>query len=370
MRKSLIIIVLIIVLPILARLAYKLILLLTYKPVFIAPSVKIETVKNKDIFKSFESTARVDSVSEVNIVARVSGYLLKSYFKEGAYVKAGQTLFLIEPSEYQNAASVSGADIKNIKAKLDYANKQLARANELVKQDYIAKSKYDEILSQRDSLVAQLNAAKSHHYDTQRNLSYTNIKSPIDGRVGMIDISVGNFVSPSSIPLTTIYSTDPMYVKFSISAEKFNILNDMDNFGKNHRVEVFLPDGSKYPYDGVQDFFDNKVDKSTGSITLRATFKNPENKLIHGEFVKVKIYANNSVNVPLVPVIAVQSAQEGQYVYKLDNKNLPQRTYIKIDSPYNSKYWIVKSGLKEGDRVITDGVMKVIPDKPVKIENK
>ncbi len=367
MKKTLIILALIILVPILGRLLYKIIFALTYKPVFIPPKVKIETIKNKDIYKSFETTGRVDSVSEVNIVARVSGYLQKCYFKEGAYVKKGQTLFLIEPSEYKNAATVSSADISNIKAKLSYANKQLARANELVKQDYIAKSKYDEILSQRDSLIAQLNAANSHHADTQRNLSYTNVKSPINGRVGTIDVSVGNFVSSSSIPLTTIYSTNPIYVKFSISAEKFNYLNDIDNFGKNHRVEVFLPDGSKYQSDGVQDFYDNKVDKSTGSIMLRATFQNSDNKLIHGEFVKVKIYANNPVNLSLVPIVAVESSQEGKYVYKLDKKNLPQITYIEVDEPYNSKYWILKSGLKKGDRIITEGVMKVVPNKPVNI---
>lgn len=369
MRKSLIILALIIFVPILGRLLYKAIFALTYKPVFIPPSVKVEQIENRDIYRSFEATGRVDSVSEVNIVARVSGYLLKSYFNEGAEVKKGQTLFLIEPSEYQNANAVSNADVKNIKAKLNYANKQLARAQELVKQDYIAKSKYDEILSQRDSLVAQLNAANSQHADTQRNLSYTNIKSPIDGRVGTIDISVGNFVSPQSVPLTTIYSTNPIYVKFSISAEKFNRLNDIDSLNQKHKVELFLPDGTKYPYGGTQDFFDNKVDKSTGSIMLRATFKNPENKLIHGEFVKVKIYSNNSVSVPIVPIIAVNSSQEGKYVYKIDKNNLPQIAYIEVDEPYNSEYWILKSGLKKGDKIVTDGVMKVIPNKPIKIIN-
>ena len=369
MKKSLIILMLIIFVPIIGRLLYKLIFGLTYKPVFSPPDVKVETIGNKDIYRSFEATGRVDSVSEVNIVARVSGYLLKSYFKEGAEVKKGQTLFLIEPSEYQNATSVSSADIKNIKAKLNYANKQLLRAQELVKQDYIAKSKYDEILAQRDSLVAQLNAANSHYADSQRNLSYTNIKAPIDGRVGTIDISAGNFVSPSSPPLTTIYSTNPIYVKFSLSAEKFNLLNDLDSLNKKHKVELTLANGEKYSYEGIQDFYDNKIDKSTGSIMLRATFKNPNNKLIHGEFVKIKIYANNPVNLPIVPIIAVNSSQEGKYVYKLDKNNLPQITYVEVDEPFNSKYWILKSGLKNGDKIITDGIMKVVPNKPVKIIN-
>ena len=369
MKKFLIIVSAIIILPILFRVLSKLIFSATYKPVFIPPEVKTETIQNKDIYMTFESSGRVDSVSEVNIVARISGYLLKSYFSEGAYVKKGQTLFLIEPSQYQNAVSVSSADIKNIKAKLNYANKQLIRAQELVKQDYIAKAKYDEILAERDSLVAQLKAANSEHKDTLRNLSYSNIKSPIDGRIGTIEISAGNYVTPSSQALTTIYSTNPIYVKFSISAENYNKLNKIDGPNQKHKVELYLPDNTKYTSNGIQDYYDNKVDKSTGSIMLRATFNNPENKLIHGEYVKVKIISNKPISMPIVPIISVKSSQEGKYVYKLDRNNLPQIAYVKIDKPYNSKYWIVKSGLKEGDKVITEGMIKVIPEKPVKITN-
>ncbi|MBP3847911.1 efflux RND transporter periplasmic adaptor subunit [bacterium] len=368
MKKALIIVSAIILLPILFRLISKGLFNLTYKPVFIPPKVKVETIKEKEIYQSFEASGRVDSVSEVNIVARVSGYLLKSYFKEGAFVKAGQTLFLIEPAQYQNSVSTSNADIKNIQAKLNYANKQLARARELVKQDYIAKSKYDEIQSQRDSLVAQLSAANSQHRDAMRNLSYTSIKAPVSGRVGSVDVSAGNYVSPSSSPLTTIYSTNPIYVLFSLSAEKFNALTKIDKTPINHRVEIFLPDGTKYNYTGIQDFYDNKVDKSTGSIKLRATFQNPENLLIHGEFVKVRIYANKPIIKPIVPIVAVMSSQESKYVYKLDKNNIPQMSYIQIGAPYDSKHWIVKSGLKVGDRIVTDGVLKVIPQKPVEIE--
>ncbi len=367
-KKIFIIIILIIVVPILIRFISMFIFSVRYKPVFVPPKVKVQTVKNELIFKTYESSARVEAINQVDVVARVSGTLLRSYFKEGSFVKAGQTLFLIEPSEYQNASDISGADIANIRAKLSYANKQLARAQELVKQDYIAKSKYDEILSQRDSLLAQLRAAKSDHRDKQRYLSYTNVKAPISGKVGTIDVSVGNFVSPSSSPLTTIYSTNPIYVNFSISAEDFTSLNEEEKKNLKHKVELTLPDGQNYNYDGEQNFFDNKVDKDSGSIKLRATFPNPENTLLHGEFVKAKIYANTPESVPVVPMTAVESSQQGSYVYRLDKNNLPQITFIKTGEPYG-KNWIVKSGLKAGDRVITAGVMKVVPNKPVEIVN-
>lgn len=368
MRKKIfyITLTLIIVLPILIRLVTMLVFKIRYKPVFIPPEVKVETVKDKVIYKTYESSARVESVYQINVVARVSGTLQKSYFKEGAFVKEGQTLFLIEPSEYQNASDASSADIANIRAKLAYANKQLARAQELVKQDYIAKSKYDEILSQRDSLLAQLRSANSEHKDRQRYLSYTNVKAPVSGRVGTIDVTVGNYVTPSSGELTTIYSTNPMYVTFSISAEDFTSLEEDEKKSGKHKVVLYLPDGRKYPYDGEQDYFDNKVDKSSGSIKLRATFKNPDNVLIHGEYVKVKIYANNPQNHLVIPMTAVESSPGGSYVYKLDKHNIAQIVYVKIGEPYG-KNWIIKSGLKAGDRIITEGVTRVTPNKPVRI---
>lgn len=369
MRKKIFtIIVLIIVLPILIRFVSMFIFSVSYKPVFIPPKVKVQRVKNETIFKSYESSARVESINQVDVVARVSGTLLKSYFTEGAFVKEGQPLFLIEPAEYKNAYDASSADIANIKAKLAYANKQLVRAHELVKQDYIAKSKYDEILSQRDSLLAQLSAAKSDHRDKQRYLSYTNVKAPISGKIGTIDVTVGNYVTPSSAPLTTIYSTNPIYVAFSISAEDFNSLNEDEKKSGNHKVELYFSDNKKYVYDGVQNFFDNKVNKSSGTIMLRATFPNPDNALLHGEYVRAKIFANHPENMPVIPMTAVESSQEGSYVYKLDKNNLPQITYIKIGEPFGHN-WIVKSGLKAGDRIITDGIIKVIPNKPVEIVN-
>ncbi|MBR1424426.1 efflux RND transporter periplasmic adaptor subunit [bacterium] len=334
----------------------------------IPPDVKVETIKEKEIVMTFDSPGRVESKYQVDVRARISGYLEKSYFKEGDYVKSGDTLFLIEPYEFQNASETAGANIQNIKAQLDYAEKQLARAAELVAQDYIAKSRYDEILSNRDSLKAQLRAAKSNFNDTNRNLSYTTVKSPVDGRIGFIDVTVGNYVTPSSGALTTINSIDPMYVTFSLPSYDYNYLSFIDGKDNlNRKTELYFSNGQKYEYDGIQDFYDNKIDRTTGSVTMRATFKNPNNRLLHGEFVNIKLYSNKSVKVPVVPIVAVQENQEGKYVYKLDKNNLPNLTYIKVQEQYGND-WIVKEGLSVGDRVITDGILKVTPESPVNIK--
>ncbi len=336
----------------------------------VPPNVVVEDIKEENVIRKFEAPGRVVSKYQVSIMARISGYLQKSFFKEGDYVKAGETLFLIEPAEYQNASNVAGANIQNIKAQLDYANKQLARAEELVKQDYIAKSKYDEILASRNALQAQLKAAQSTYNDTNRNLSYTTVKAPVDGRIGIIDVTVGNYVSPSSGSLTTINSTNPIYVTFPLSSDDYTEISTIDNkANEKRRVELFFQNGEKYNLEGVQDFLDNKVDQSTGTVTMRATFQNPDNKLLHGEFVNVKVYANNPVKVPVVPVVAVQENQEGKYVYKLDEKNLPVLTYIKVQGQ-SGENWIVKNGLKKGDKVIVEGILKVTPGNPVNIVSK
>ena len=335
-----------------------------------APNVVVDTISEQDVIQSFDAPGRVVSKYQVSVMARISGYLQKSYFKEGDYVKAGETLFLIEPVEYQNAASVAGANIQNIRAQLAYANKQLARAEELVKQDYIAKSRYDEILANRDALKAQLKAAQSNFNDTNRNLSYTRVKAPVDGRIGIIDVTVGNYVTPSSGSLTTINSTNPIYVTFPLSSEDYASISSIDeNANAKRRVELYFQNGDKYNQDGVQDFLDNKVDQSTGTVTMRATFQNKDNKLLHGEFVNVKLYANHPVKVPVVPIVAVQENQEGKYVYTIDEAGMPKLTYIKVQGQSGDN-WIVKDGLKAGDRVIVDGILKVTPGTPVKIVSK
>lgn len=332
-----------------------------------APSVQVEEVSEQDIIRSFEAPGRVTSKYRVDVLARIAGYLQKSYFKEGDYVKQGQVLFQIEPAEYINTSNVARANVENTRAQLAYAEKQLARASELVKKDYIAKAKYDEILSQRDALRAQLASAQASYQDSQRNYGYTMVKSPVNGRVGIIDVTVGNYVSPSSGPLTTINSTDPIYVTFPMDSSDFNLLSnaDLEN-NKNRKVELYFNNGNKYEFDGVQDFQDNKIDQTTGTVTLRATFKNPNNQLLHGEFVTVKLFSNNKVKVPVVHQTAVQENQAGKYVYKLDDKDLPQLTYIKT-SGQSGDYWVVSEGLQKGDRVVTDGLQKVTPGQPVTV---
>ena len=331
------------------------------------PAVTVDVVGSENVQRQFQTTARVMAKYRVDVLARISGYLTKSYFKEGDYVKAGQVLFEIEPQEYLYAANKAKANLDNVQAQADYYQKQLVRYEELVKNDYVARSDYDNILAQKNAYNAQVESAVSVYRDAQRNLGYTKVKSPVDGRVGIIDVTVGNYVTTASGPLTTINSSDPMYVTFPLESKDFADLVRIDGGANVKReVEYIFSSGQKYDIRGVQDFFDNKIDETTGTITLRATFPNPKDALIQGDFGRVIIYSNNKDNMPIVPQSAAMDNQEGRYVYILDEQGLPRMVYIKTMGVIGSN-WIVSEGVKPGDKIITSGLQKVIPGSKVRI---
>lgn len=334
------------------------------------PAVTVAEVESENVQRQFETTARVVAKYRVEVLARISGYLTKSYFKEGDYVKAGQVLFEIEPQEYKYAADRAKANLENVRAQADYYQKQLLRYEELVKQDYVAKSDYDNVLAQKNAYAAQADSALSAYRDAQRNLAYTHIKAPVDGRIGTIDVTVGNYVTTASGPLTTINSSNPMYIAFPLNSKDFADLVKVDGSPNVQRdVEYIFSSGEKYKLKGVQDFHDNEIDQSTGTITLRATFDNPNDELIQGDFGRIIIYSKNKDELPLVPKTATMENQEGLFVYLLDNDNLPKISYIKTMGTLGDN-WIVSEGVNKGDKLITTGLQKVIPGSPVRIIEK
>ena len=227
-----------------------------------APTVTVGVVKSADVRREFQATARVMAKYRVDVLARINGYLIKSYFKEGDFVKKGQILFEIEPQEYIYAAGKAKANLENARSQQIYYEKQLARYKELVANDYVAKADYDNILAQRDAHTAQVKSMESTYRDTQRNLGYTIIKAPVDGRVGIIDVTVGNYVSMNSGPLTTINSSEPMYITFPLESKDYTELNRIDGAeNKDREVEFVFSSGQKYKFKGVQDFYDNKIDE-------------------------------------------------------------------------------------------------------------
>lgn len=332
-----------------------------------APGVEVQTVESRDVIKKFEAPGRIMSVSRIDVVARVNGYLTKSYFKEGDIVKKGQVLFEIEPQEYEYAVSKAKANLDNSTAQLKFYEKQLIRAKELVKKDYIAKSKYDETLAQRDSYKAQVDLNTSAYQDALRNLSYTKVKAPVDGQVGMLKITIGNYVTPQSGALTTINSVNPIYVSFPMDTKNYAELLRIDKTAYvNRTVELYFPSGKKYELNGVQNFHDNSVDPTTGAIMMRATFDNPDGLLINGNYTTVYVYSKEKENVPVVPLSAVMENPQYKYVYKLDEKGLPQIQKVETYGQ-DGQDWIIKNGIEKGDKVVVTGVQYVIPGSPIRI---
>ena len=324
---------------------------------------KVDSVKQQ---KTYEIPARVVSKSRIDINARINGYLTKSYFKEGDYVKAGQVLFEIEPQEYALAVQRAKSEVDRTRAQQVFYDKQAQRAKQLVEKDYIARSDYDNAIAQRDAYRAQTTYAEMAYNDAVRNLSYTKVKAPVSGRVGIISVTVGNYVTINSGALTTIYSTRPMYVTFPLEMEQYNTLAALDGQNANRNVEYIFSNGTKYDKKGIQDFRDNKVDESTGTIRMRATFTNEDDALISGDFGKIRIYSNNLTQVPVIPSKTIQENQEGKFVYRLDEKNIPSLVHIKVLTQ-KGNYSYISEGLEIGDTIVESGILKVMPGVEVKV---
>ena len=320
--------------------------------------VEVDYPHMEDVNVSAEATGRVEAKYSVDLVARVPGFLLKKYFKEGDTVKKGQLLFQIDPREYQIEVNNSAANVNQYSASLKNAQQKLNRANALIKEDLISRSDVDQSLALRNQNKALLDAAKQQLELAKVNLSYTSIKSPIDGRIGKVNITEGNYVTPTSGSLVNISSTDPVYVTFSLKDNDFvNLLRSSDRL-KDVEVKVQFDDGDWYPYTGKINFVDNKVDKDSGTITSRATFENPKGWLVPGTYMKVKLTAPKVIQYMTVPQSCTKGdPMSGYYVWTVqDNKAV--RKNIKVSDDINNN-WVVDSGLELTDVVVVSGIQNI-----------
>lgn len=335
--------------------------------------VKVEVVNPhyEDIHKTIQSSGRLAAKYSVDIVARVQGWLQKSFFKEGDFVKAGETLFLIEPDEYKIAVNKAQAAVSETKANLINAEKDLARAEELVKQDFVSRSYYDQTLAKRDSLLGALSIQKAALESAKLNLSYTNIKAPVDGKIGKIIITQGNLVNPSSGALAKLVSTTPIYAYFTINSEDYLDFKKAAKSGDKEGlssmvVNITLSDGTKYPEDGKVEFVDNIVDTNLGTISLRATFTNKNNILVPGDFINVTAKSTEAQKMLLVPIESVQESTNGMYVVVVKEDNNIEQRFIKTNGQYEG-HWIVTNGLNENEEIVVKGLQKVQLGKKVEI---
>lgn len=306
-----------------------------------------------------EATGRVEAKYSIDVMARVAGFLDKKYFNEGDIVKKGQLLFQIDPQEYQLEVKNSQAMVNQYNALLLNSQQELDRANALIEEDLISHSQVDQSLALRNQNQALLDSARQKLQLAKVNLSYTSIKSPIDGRIGKINITEGNYVTLTSGPLVNVSSINPVYVTFSLRPTDFvKLLKASDDF-KDVEVKVQFDDGYQYEHIGKVDFIDNQIDKNSGSIQMRATFDNPKGWLVPGDYMKVTLIAPKAISFMTVPQACTKGdAMSGYYVWILDKDNKVVRKNIKVSDQINNN-WIVDSGLNKKDKIVVAGVQNI-----------
>ena len=325
-------------------------------------TVEVANPTMKDINPTFSTTGRIEAQKSVDVIARVSGWLQERYFQEGDKVKKGQRLFLIEPDEYILAAKSARATVNENTAVYKNSEIDLKRAEELLKEDLVSREYYDNALTDRNKYRAALDGSVAELKKANLNLSYTNITSPMDGRIGKANVSVGNYVTPSTGVIAQIYTTNPMKVTFPVKSGDFIELKKYyrENPNDESTVSILLglADGSTYEKEGTIEFVDNKVDETTGTVTLRAVFENPDELLVPGDYVNVTIRVNSPQKVMLIPQSATKTdVGTGYYVWTVKDGKAVKKDIV-VNNNYENN-WIVESGLSPEDVVVVQGIQNI-----------
>lgn len=346
-------------------------------PIVETAAVKLASVKNQTEF-----VGSVVAAQQVALTARVEGFLDEVNFTEGSFVQADSVAFVIEKDTYQAAVDGAQAQLESAiaaeasaEANLKLQDLTLVRQKELLRTNAVSQSVVDQAQATRDGAQAQVDQAKaqidlmqSQLTTAKLNLSYTDIKSPIAGRIGKAIITEGNLVSPQSGTLATVVQTDPIRVVFSISDREYlEVVRAVqpNNPGlaadaAGYQPKLKLPDGTEYDQPGKIAFLDNTIDPSTGTIAVYAEFPNPQIKLVPGQFVQVTVQAGQSVELPVVPASAILQDQEGPYAFGLDDQNRAQIRRVTLGQRVGTD-WAVTGGLAQGEIVIVSGIQKVRP---------
>ncbi len=338
------------------------------------PSVGVVRAQQTAITETSQFVGRVQAIERVALTARVTAFLDERLFTEGTEVKQGDLLYRLERAPFEAAVLQQQATVADASARLANATIQLTRAQSLLNTPAGQRSNVDDAVANQRSLAAQVQSAQAQLQIASINLAYTEIHAPVAGKISRTNITVGNVVSPSSGPLASIVSQDPMYVLFPVASRVQADLEKRyaDKGGtKAVVVRLKLPNGELYGQSGQIDYVEPSVSANTDSITLRARIANPpvkqaepgqpvERALVDGAFVTVSVEGIQPVMALGVPRRAVLSDQQGDYVYVVgeDKKAEQRRVQLGQSTPATA---VVAGGLKEGEMVIADGIQRVRP---------
>jgi len=329
-----------------------------------APAVSVTPVVSRQVTETANFIGRITPINKVDIVARVQGFIEQRLFTEGQLVKTGDLLFRIEQDTYKAAVQQQSANLAKAKAAEVNTALQLARAKELIRNQNIPQATVDQRGADEAAAEADVMEAQAALEQAQINLGYTEIRAPIDGRIGLANFTIGNLVGPSSGTLATIVSQDPTYVIFQASERdildyKRRIAELGDQYG-HVAIRLKLPDGSLYAERGLTDFLDIQVSGSSDTVAVRAQLPNPQGLLVAGGIVGVIVEAGTPRSALVIPQSAIQIDQAGRYVLLVDEQKKVELRRVTTGTEQGADV-TVTSGLKAGELVIVEGVQKVRP---------
>ncbi len=331
-----------------------------------AVAVGTIVAEKKPIARTAEFVGRVEAIQRVEVHARVKGFLEKILFKEGDTVKTGDALYTIEKGLFQADVQQAEGALQRSKASLALATVQRKRAVELMEKNAGTVVARDQAVALEGQAQGAMTTDEANLATARINLGYTNIVSPIDGRIGRTSVTIGNVVGPDSGVLTTIVSQDPMYVTFPVSQREFLRAQQTGQRTDVNKIKVRLQfsDGSFYAQEGTINFVDVSVDRATDTVIARATVPNPNSALIDGQLMRVLLEAGNTDERVLVPQTALIADQGGTYVFIVEDGKAAMRR-VKLQGPSGANS-ILESGLDGGEQVIVEGLQRVRPGVPVK----
>jgi membrane fusion protein, multidrug efflux system len=315
-----------------------------------------------------EVVAQTEGAKEVEVRPRVGGILLKKLFEEGAEIKAGQPMFAIDPVPYQTQVAQANAQLAQQKARLVQTQREVTRLKQLLETKSISQREYDNAVSDHAMANASLQQYNAILHEAQLNLSYAKVQAPASGIAGRFLYSEGALVGANTSLLTTIVQTSPIWVRFSLSDSELEQLGGMLTNEAVQGIELILPNGTQYAEAGQLNFSASSIDPTLGTQQLRAEFKNADKKLIPGQFVRIRVTTGNRDGVFLVPQAAVLTGEQGKFVFVAEKdkegKTVANARPIQAGG-WSGQDWVVLDGLKQGDNVIVDNLIKVRPGAPV-----
>lgn len=335
--------------------------------------VVIHEVEARDTPVAFEFVGKTVSSRKVEIRSRVEGFLEKRLYEEGSTVTSGQPMFQMDTKPFEARLQAANAELAQQNARMENAEANLKRVRPLAKKNAVAQKELDDALGEYRSSAAAVEAARANVIQSELNLGYTHIKSPVSGVSSYAVQQEGAYVGIGNSLLTYVAQIDPMWIEFSISENQiFNFRKDAASGlvkmpeQENFQVEVVLADGSTYPHKGQITFADASISEETGTFLLRAEVENPNGMLRPGQFVRAWMQGAVRPDAVLLPKRAVQQGGEGSYVWVINDAQEAEYRPVTL-GPWRGKEWFIDKGLSDGERVVVDGALKVRAGNKVKV---